>query len=446
MKSAHSFSRILCWFDSRHPVAFISVLRVVFWLMGVFLRLRMRFFPRHSVLYVGQAYYNAWYLSRALRQLGWRADVLNWDANPTSQIYYHGEDFKFEYQSEYNVYEQLGFYLKALLRYDIFHFSNAHGIVFGFYLKNWFKERLGEFSEIYLLQKCGKKIIYSNNGCLDGVSQTAFAKWGPESVCSICRWQNEPTVCSDERNLAWGKFRNSVADFQCTLFGNRDDYNNDPRVHETPEFYCLDKEIWQPQIEIPEIFRLPPKPEGTIWLYHAVGHKADRTTEDGVNIKSSHVYFPLIKKLNEQGLLLELLEPTGIPNKEVRFIQAQADIILEMLTFGWFGANAREAMMLGKPVICYIRPEWLESVRQEIPDYAAELPIISATPQTIETVLRDLIANPEKRQKVGERGRAFALKWHSAEAGGRRFNKIYSKLLQGDPLLHVPASSKSVHE
>ena len=34
------------------------------------------------VLMVGQAYYNAWYLSRALRELGWKADVLNWDATP----------------------------------------------------------------------------------------------------------------------------------------------------------------------------------------------------------------------------------------------------------------------------------------------------------------------------------------------------------------------------
>lgn len=445
MKSAHSFCRFLCWFDSRYPVAFIRVLRVVFWLMGLFLRIRGRFFPHRSVLYVGQAYYNAWYLSRALRLLGWQADVLNWDADPNTQIYYHGEDFKFEYESECYVYRQLGFYLKALLRYDIFHFSNAHAMVFGFSLHNWFKERFGEFSEIHLLKRCGKIITYTNNGCLDGVSQSAFSKWGPESVCAICRWRNEPTVCSDERNLAWGKFRNSMADYQCLLGGNRIDYNDDLRVHEAPEFYCLDKEVWHPQLEIPEAFRLPPKPEGAIWLYHAVGHKADRTTDDGVNIKSSHVYLPLIKRLKEQGLPLELLEPTGIPNKEVRFLQVQADIFLDMLTFGWFGANAREAMMLGKPVICYIRPEWLDSLRQEIPDYAAELPVISATPDTVEGILRDLIANPDKRREIGLRSREFAVKWHSAEAGGRRFDEIYSKLLQGDLLLREPAKSESVY-
>lgn len=387
------------------------------------------------VLFAGQAYYNAWYLSRALREFGWKADVLNWDMNPTSQIYYHGEDISFDGESQALTEQMLEFYVGSLYAYDVFHFTNAQGICFGWPVQNVIEEHFSKHAEITLLKDLGKKIVYTNNGCLDGVSQTAFAKWGPESACSTCRWRNVTTVCSDERNLAWGKFRNSVADYQCLLGGNRVDYNDDPRVHEAPEFYCLDKELWHPKIEIPETFRLQPMSEGTVWLYHAVGHKADRTTEDGVNIKSSHVYLPIIKKLKEEGISLELMEPTGIPNKEIRFLQAQADIFLDMLTLGWFGANAREAMMLGKPVICFIRPEWLESLRREIPEYAAELPVISATPDTVEGILRELIADPERRREIGQRGREFAVKWHSLEAGGHRFNEIYSRLLKGEQLL-----------
>jgi glycosyltransferase involved in cell wall biosynthesis len=439
MNLANSLKRWLHYLDRRYRTALVAMLNCVFWMMQLYLRLRVRFFPRRSVLYVGQAYYNAWYLSRALRMRDWRADVLNWDLNPAWQIYYHGHDYRSSSGTGSEIYADLWFYLKSLMRYDVFHFSNAHGIIFGFPLHVWFKDRFGEFSEIYLLKRCGKKIVYSNNGCLDGVSQAAFSKWGPESVCSICPWRNQPTVCSDERNLAWGRFRNSVADFQCLLGGNRVDYNDDPKVHEVPEFYCLDVDLWKPEIEIAESFRLPPVPEGTVWLYHAVGQKKERTTANDINIKSSHIYLPLIKKLKVQGLMLELLEPTGVPNKEVRFLQAQADIFLDMLTYGWFGATAREAMMLGKPVICYIRPEWLESVRKEIPEYAAELPIVKATPATVEEVLRDLVANLGKRREIGRRGRAFAVKWHSAEAGGRRFDEIYNNLLRGDPFPSVSA-------
>jgi hypothetical protein len=395
------------------------------------------------VLFAGQAYYNAWYLSRALRERGWVADVLNWDTNPASQIHYHGEDFRFTGTAPDEVVHDLRFYLASLYAYDVFHFSNAHGICFGFPLQALVAQHAARHAEITLLKDLGKKIVYGNNGCLDGVSQTSFAQWGPESVCSICVWKNHPEICSDERNLSWGRFRNAVSDYQCLSGGNRVDFNDDPRVHEVPEFYCLDTDVWQPQLVIPDEFRVPSRPEGTIRLYHAVGNRVDRTADTGANIKSSHLYLPLIEKLRAQGLQLELLEPTGIPNKQVRFFQAQADIFLDMLTYGWFGATAREAMMLGKPVICYIRPEWLASVREEIADYADELPIISATPGTIEDVLRDLIANPEKRRRIGERSRAFAVKWHSGEAGGRRFDEIYSKLLREDPLLRVPSRAQS---
>jgi hypothetical protein len=390
-------------------------------------RMRAALSRQRSVLYAGQAYYNAWYLSRALRKRGWRADVLNWDSDPSTQMYYHGDDFRFTRATPRHA--QLWFYVRALWRYDVFHFSNAHCIGFGDLLGGWFTRWQGKSSEIYLLRRAGKKLVYSNNGCLDGVSQSSFRKWGQEPVCNICRWRDVPAVCSDQRNLAWGRFRNEVADFQCLSGGNRVDYNDDARVHEVPEFYCLDPEFWRPDLEVPERFRLA-YPPGTVRLYHAVGNFDTRTeSTTGVNIKSTHIYRPLVDKLKGEGLPVEMMFFSNVPNRDLRFYQVQADIFLDMLTYGFFGATGREAMMLGKPVICYLRPEWLESMRREIPEYVDELPVVNATPQTVETVLRRLIANPAKRAEIGARGRRFALKWHSAEAGARRFTRIYSELL-----------------
>ncbi len=385
------------------------------------------------VLFAGQCYYNSWYLSRELRKLGWRADVLNWDTGPGSQVFYHGEDFKFTYNSPLiDRAQQMAFYLAAMGRYDIFHFSGAHNISFGPFVSNLFR-RLGfpPYTEIRLLKKLGRKIVYTNNGCLDGVAQSSFRSWpGPEPVCDICPWRSVPTVCSDERNLAWGKLRNSLADYQCTLDGNRKDFNNDPRVHEVPEFYCLDAEFWRPDLPIPPQYRLS-YPPGTVKIYHAVGNfdlRTDLATQR--NLKSTHIYLPLMERLKSEGYPVELIFAKDIPNKEVRYYQAQADIVVDMLTFGFFGANVREAMMLGKPAVCYLRPEWLENIRREIPDYVDELPVISATPETIHDVLVDLIQNPEKRREIGRRSREFAIKWHSAKAGARRLDKIYIDLLQ----------------
>src|SRR3954469_12698056 len=363
------------------------------------MRLRTAGRRRPSVLFAGQSYYHAWYLSRELRKLGWRADVLNWDVNPGAQGFYHGQDYSFSWDPERpvrGIASHLTFYLRSIPRYDIFHFSNANGIRFGNALHDVMASRGRPYAEIELLRRLGKKIVYSNNGCLDGVSQTSFASWGDRPVCLDCPWRDRPDICSDDRNLAWGRDRNRLADYQCTTGDNRKDFNDDPTVHEVPEFYCLDPEFWRPDLEVPERWRLD-LPDSTVRIYHAVGNFNQRTS-GGRNIKSSHIYVPLIERMKAEGYDIELAFVHDVPNREVRFTQVQADIVVDMLTFGWFGSNVREAMMLGKPVVCYLRPEWLDSMRREIPDYVDELPVVSATPETVETVLKDLVRDPDRRR------------------------------------------------
>lgn len=383
------------------------------------------------VLYVGQSYYHTWYLSRALRRLGWKADVLNWDTHPGSDAFYHGDDFRLSKRGHLDLVRHLRFYLGALHRYDVFHFSNAHGLRFSDLLHRWFAKHFSAGAEIRLLRRLGKKIVYSNNGCLDGVSQTSFASWGEIPVCIDCPWREVPSICSDEKNLAWGRFRNEVADYQTLFGGNRIDYNADPRVHEVPEFYCLDPQFWHPDLMVPANYRLA-LPRSSVKIYHAVGNAQLRTEVGGLrNIKSTHIYVPLIERLKEDGHDVELIFFQDVANRELRFYQVQADIVVDMLTYGFFGATAREAMMLGKPVICYLRPEWLDQVREELPDYVDELPVVSATPETVREVLVDLVEHPKKRQEIGRRSREFAVKWHSADAGARRLDAVYRELLGG---------------
>ena len=237
------------------------------------------------VLYVGQAFYHAWYLSRALRERGWKADVMNWDAGDGYAAFYHGEDMRLRYRGRLDAVRHGALLLKMATQYDVFHFSNMHGLRFGHALHDAVARFRRPGDEVRLLKRLGKPIVYSNNGCLDGVSQTSFGSWGPHRVCDDCVHRNDPSFCSDEGNLRWGRMRNDLADFQCLAGGNRIDCNIDPRIHEVPEFNCMDPELWRPDLEIPATHRLD-LPSSTVKLYHAVGNARART-EPGRGATSS---------------------------------------------------------------------------------------------------------------------------------------------------------------
>lgn len=382
-----------------------------------------------SVLFVGHAYYNHWYLSRALRDLGWKADVVNIDEG--NQGHYHGEDRMLVGRSRRDLARHLAFFAKASREYDVFHFANAHGLRFGDAIHDVLEHRYRPYEEIRWLKRMGKKIVYTNNGCYDGVLQSSFRAWPWYPTCDDCPFQQRPDVCSDERNRAWGEVRNELADYIGLLGGNRADFNVAPNVHENPWVYCLDETVWQPDLLIPSNYRLGLREE-TFKIYHSVGN-ADTRSQAGTmrNTKSTHVYLPLVDELKAEGRDVELMFFKDVPNKQLRYFQSQADVFVDMLTAGFFGATAREGMMLGKPVVCYIAPQFLEQVRRDLPGYADELPVISATPETVGDILRDLQDNPDKRAEIGRRSREFAVKWHGSRAAAQVWDRLYRQILDG---------------
>ena len=102
-----------------------------------------------------------------------------------------------------------------------------------------------------------------------------------------------------------------------------------------------------------------------------------------------------------------------------------------MLTFGFFGSNIREAMMLGKPASAFCARSGLSRCAARYRATSTSFPWSTPPPDTIEEVLTDLVRNPHKRAEIGRRSREFALKWHSADAAARRMDELYRQLLSG---------------
>ncbi len=112
-----------------------------------------------------------------------------------------------------------------------------------------------------------------------------------------------------------------------------------------------------------------------------------------------------------------------MPVDATREIYERADIVVDQLLIGAYGQFALEGMALGRPVLCYLNPRFAA----HHPEWA-EVPIVSATPDTILDVLRELVRDPKRREELGSRGPDVVRRYHSLEAVGAHMAAIYSRL------------------
>lgn len=162
-----------------------------------------------------------------------------------------------------------------------------------------------------------------------------------------------------------------------------------------------------------------PRTSGPLKILHAPNHRA---------LKGSSFVIAAVDDLKNEGLDIEITLLEQRPNKEVLAAIADADIVVDQLIVGWYAMFALESMALSTACICYIDPE-LEKlyVRAGLlgPE---EMPLISATPETIKATLRALYFNRPGISAHGQRGRAYVEKHHSLDAIGRIFHGIQTSL------------------
>lgn len=125
-----------------------------------------------------------------------------------------------------------------------------------------------------------------------------------------------------------------------------------------------------------------------------------------------------VQNLKKKGLHFKYVQVEKLSNTEAMEVYKTADIIIDQLCIGAHGVFACEAMALGKPVICYILPEFLDK-------YPDGFPIINANPDTIEEVLEQWIQTPEERYQVGIQSRKYAERVHDIEVVANKLHGVY---------------------
>jgi len=87
-----------------------------------------------------------------------------------------------------------------------------------------------------------------------------------------------------------------------------------------------------------------------------------------------------------------------------------ADVLIDQVCLGWYGGQAVEALIRGKPVLCYLRDDYRKTHMPK-----EETGIISITHQTIGQEIAKIIDNPEKYKDLSIAGLSFVKSFHNPE-------------------------------
>lgn len=348
-------------------------------------------------------------LARAERRLGLESTSLSYFAAP----YVQDPDLCLDFGRSglLNELKRRRFFRQNWRRYDVFHFN--FGLSF-FYYPTW----LGflDFWDLPRLKKAGKKIVVTYQGCDARQRDYCVEHFG---TCACAREDCYGGRCdrsSDRRKRRRIEKLLAHADHVWAL--NPDLLGVLPGAEFMP-YASVDPEEWRPA---------PAQAGGKLRVLHA---PSDRI------VKGSDHVAEAMARITSERPDAEYVEVTGRPHGEMRALCASADLVVDQLLVGWYGALAVEAMALAKPVICYIREDDLKFIP---PEMRAELPVIRAEPGDLYDVLQAALADRDELARIGRRSRAFVEKWHDPAKLARRTREVYESAGRPATGLTPPAS------
>jgi glycosyltransferase involved in cell wall biosynthesis len=363
---------------------------------------------KKSILFVRPDYHCSFFYREQFRKLGWKADIFLPRDYPEGLLYSDKDLLKplqFVDKSIFilkviNHFLFILWWLTKFWRYK-YHFyyrpppavdllesrSKIHRI-FG----------SGFLFELFLAKLFKVKLIYLSSGCLEDETKENFMKLDQGNVCNNCGLWNK---CDDKINKnnfsIINRYFDMVVGFGCI------DSTQMKMTHF--KYKSIDLSLWNPNLIIPSDFILPST--NNIRILHSNYLSNSGRDFMNRNIKGSPFILAAIERLKNEGHSVEYFFIQDKPSNQMRFYQAQADIVVEQLIYGWWGSTFVETSALGKPVVCYLRPAWKDFFLKTFPEYS-NLPVVEANTQTIYDVLKKLVTDADYRRQKGEESRRFA--------------------------------------
>lgn len=124
-------------------------------------------------------------------------------------------------------------------------------------------------------------------------------------------------------------------------------------------------------------------------------------------VKGTALILPALQRLVDEGVIvLDLV--TGVPSEEMPAVFAAADVVIDQMRIGSYGVAAVEALASGCVVVGHVASDVRASITQHT---GIDPPIVEATVDTIEDVLRTLAAR-SRLDDLRARGQEFVQTVH----------------------------------
>lgn len=273
---------------------------------------------------------------------------------------------------------------KLIFRYDYFIFLQGGTL-------------LSNFRDVKLLRKLGKKVSVIFAGCDVRVPEIVSQyKWNP---CRNCpeSYQNLVGCKFPEKYKRLEELKKNFeiifSPDECGGYFNKD-YNT---------YYFPVRDINRSVILTDSSIE-----KKTVKIAHAPSnedYKGSRHIYSAVdNLKNKYQFeFVKLQNLSKDELIQEILH---------------CDLVIDQMLVGFYGILTVEAMLLQKPVVCYIRDDIWNKIERDCPIY-------NANPDTLEEILGNIFMNPEELIERGEKSRQYALDYHSPRKIAENMLKIF---------------------
>lgn len=155
------------------------------------------------------------------------------------------------------------------------------------------------------------------------------------------------------------------------------------------------------------------KPGDPVRVVHAPTNRA---------IKKTDLFLEIMGRLQKEfNVEVDVIEK--VPNQECMARKQQGHITYDEMGTPTFGLNSIESMAMGH--VC------LSSVNPHVLSYFPDTPVVRITEDTLEVMLRKLLADVELINRIGDLSYEFVRRHYNVKVSATRFSHLYSGIKHG---------------